>query len=246
MNQHRLRYSEAIKQARARGEDSFQGWFDTSASVEQSILAGYWDLSFHILKAKVCEYLSNPQDKIALEIGYGGGRILNAACSYFKEVVGIDIHEEQETVEKFLRSQHKSNFKLIKTLGDKIEVDSGSVDFVYSFIVLQHLPIFDNFVGYIRETYHCLRPGGVAQLYFGRYSKLSPLDRVVNFPKGYKEIKNADVNCTSLVIKVGKVKKICRDNGFKILEVGPSYKGVPTGYPKRLGGQNYITLLKSF
>jgi len=48
----------------------------------------------HILTPKVCEYIENPEETTALDIGYGGERILNAACGYFKQVLGIDIHEE--------------------------------------------------------------------------------------------------------------------------------------------------------
>jgi len=242
--EHQRRYAEAIRKARLAGMNSFQSWFDKSKDINQTIVRGYWDLTFHILTQKVCEYIENPEEKIALEIGYGGGRILNAACSYFKEVIGIDIHDEQETVETFLRSQGKSNFRLIKTSGRSIDIDSGSIDFIFSFIVLQHLPSFDVFISYIKETYRCLKPGSVAQLYFGKYSKLNPLDQLRYFVQGYKEIPGAPVNYTSLVVRVSKVKKLCKDIGFRVVEIGTSYKRVPDGYPRIRGGQNYVTLLK--
>lgn len=174
-----------------------------------------------------------------------GGRILNAACNYFMEVIGIDIHDEQETVEAFLRAQGKENFKLIKTSGRSIDVDSESIDFIYSFFVLQHLPSFDAFVSYIKETYRCLKPSGIAQLYFGKYSsKLKGIDQLRYFIQGYKEFHEVPVNYTSLVVRVSKVKKLCKGIGFKVVEVGISYKRVPDGYPKIRGGQNYVTLLK--
>lgn len=242
--QHQKGFAEAIRQARLSGPESFQSWFNKSGDINQSMIRGYWDLTIHILTPKVCQYIKNPEEKIALEIGYGGGRIINAACSYFKEVIGIDIHGEQETVEAFLKTQGKNNFRLIRTGGRSIDIDSESVDFVYSFIVLQHLYSFDVFVNYVKESYRCLKPEGVAQLYFGRYSRLDILSRLLYFAQGYKEIPDAPINHTSLVISVNKAKKICREVGFRILEIGTSYKDVPDGYPAIKGGQNYITLLK--
>lgn len=241
---HRKRYSEAVREARLAGDKEFQSWFNKSKSIHQTIVRGYWDLTFHILRPKVCECMEKPEEKVALEIGYGGGRILNAACSYFKQVFGIDIHDQQEKVETFLRSQGKSNFKLIKTLGRTIGVESETIDFIYSFIVLQHLPSFSVYESYIKETYRCLKTGGVAQLYFGKYDKLSLIDRSRFFIPGYKEITNARPNYTSLVIRVPKAKKLCKKVGFKIIDVGTSYKRAPDGYPKIRGEQNYVTLLK--
>lgn len=242
--ENQRRYAEAVRQARLAGPDAFQSWFNESKTIGQSIVRGYWDLAFHILTPRVGEYIEEPEERIALEIGYGGGRILNAACSYFKEVIGTDIHDEQATVEAFLREQGKNNFRLIKTSGRTIDVNSQSIDFVYSFIVLQHLPLFDTFVSYIREAYRCLRPGGVAQLYFGKYSKLHPIHQLRYFVQGYREIPEAPVNHTSLVVRVSKVRKLCRDCGFKVVETGTSYKRTPDGYPHKRGGQNYVTLLK--
>ncbi len=242
--EHQRRYAEAIRESRQAGDHEFQSWFNRSKDLSQSIIRGYWDLSFHILTRKVCQCLENPEEKTALEIGYGGGRILNAACSYFKETIGIDIHEEQEAVVAFLRIQGKSNFRLIKTSGRTIDVTSNSVDFIYSFIVLQHLPSFETFATYLQEIHRCLKPGGLAQLYFGKYSKIPLGERLRYFFQGYKEIPEAPVNFTSLVIRVGKVKKLSRKYGFEVLETGTSYKTAPDGYARVPGGQKYLTLRK--
>lgn len=242
--EHQQNWTEAVRESQLKGAHSFQRLFDESKDVNQSIVRGYWDLTFHILTKKVCRHINNPEEKVALEIGYGGGRILNAACGYFKQVIGIDIHNEHETVETLLRSQGKSNFKLIRTSGDSIGVESESIDFIYSFIVLQHLPSFDVFVSYLKETYRCLRPGGVAQLYFGSYFLLNPLDQLRYYIRGYKELVPESPVYTTLVIRVPKAKKLCEDIGFKVVETGNSYRRGPDGYPRVVGGQNYITLLK--
>ena len=244
MAQHQKKYAKAINRAKNQGINSFQSWFDKSTNTYQSTLRGYWDVTCHILTPTICDYLDKPENKIALEIGYGGGRLLNAMCNYFKKVIGIDIHNEQQAVKKFLATHGKSNFRLIKTSGNSIEVKSSSIDFIYSFIVFQHLPTFSVLTNYLQEIYRCLKPKGLAQLYYGKYSKLNPLVQAQNLIIGYKEITNAPVNHTSLVIHPHKMKKICQNIGFKILDTGTSYKRSPDGYLNKPGGQNYITILK--
>ena len=241
--EHRRSYSEAIRDARLMGDNQFQGWFDGSENVHQAIVRGCWDLTTHILTPIVHKYTENPEDKSALEIGYGGGKILNAICSYFNQVIGIDIHEEQEEVGAFLRAQGKSNFKLIRTLGRTIDIKSETVNFIYSLITFQHLPSFGMFESYITEAYRCLKAGGIAQLYFGKYSRLGLVDRLRFFIQGYKEITDAKPNQLGLVIRVSKAKEVCRKAGFEIIDVGTSYRRKAGEYPKA-GKQNYLTLLK--
>jgi SAM-dependent methyltransferase len=238
------KFEEAIRTARQGGMDSFQRWFNQSKDVQESLVRGYWDLSLHILTPKVCEYIQGPEEKVALEIGYGGGRILNAACSFFGGTIGIDIHAEAESVAELLRSQGKQNFRLIRSSGRSIDVDSESVDFIYSFIVLQHVPRFAMFASYVAEAHRCLRPGGVAQLYFGRYTTLRLPDQLGSLLRGYRELPERPIEQMRLLIRVAKAKAVCKAAGFRVLEVGTSYKGAPDGYPARRGGQSYVTLLK--
>lgn len=242
--EHQLKYSKAISQARRKGKHSFQAWFDPSKDIDQSIVRGFWDFNLHILKPKVCEFIEKPEEKRALEIGYGGGRLVNAACGYFKYVVGIDIHDEQEAVSEFLKKQGRSNFELLKSSGKTLDVETESIDFVYSFIVLQHINSFNNYESYLNEAYRCLRPNGVAQLYFGKFDCLNLSDWLRYFSDGFKEIPEAPVNHTSLVVSAWKAKKLCANIGFRVVEMGSSYKRVPDGYPKIKGGQTFITIMK--
>lgn len=244
--EHRKKFSEAIKEAKLGGMDAFQYWFDRAENVNQAVVRGYWDFAVHILTPRVCEYIQNPEDKVALEIGYGGGRILNAACSFFKEAIGIDIHDEKEFVENFLKSQGKSNFQLIKTSGDTIDVSSESIDLIYSFIVLQHLPSFGVFEKYIEETYRSLKKAGIAQLYFGSFSywKLTSKDQKRYARLGFREFKDVSPREISLVVHLKKIKKLVEGIGFQIVETGHSYMKVPDGFPNSRGHQDYVTLFK--
>ena len=242
---HQKRYSDAIHDAKNLGSDAFQNWFNRSQNTQQSIVRGYWDFSLHILTPGVCKLMTNPEQKTALEIGFGGGRLLNAACKYFQYVIGVDIHGEQVFVETFLKGQGNQNFKLLRTTNNEIAVEENSVDFVYSFIVLQHLPALNSLTGYLQEIYRVLKPNGVAQLYFGKFNKPKHIKQLRPYLAGYNEIVNAPVNHVSLILRVSKMRALCQNYGFKVVESGLSYKTVPNGFPQNHGGQNYVTLLRN-
>lgn len=233
--EHRRRYSEAIRGACRQGADAFQSWFDTTTDEADALRRGHWDFALHILTPKVCELLSEPGSLTALEIGYGGGRLLNAAAAFFGHVKGVDIHDEQEAVRALLDRLGRTNTELLRGSGD-IPVTDESVDFVYSFIVLQHLPRFDAFIRYMRETFRVLRPGGIAQLYYGRLSSRDP--RVT-----YIEIEG-EPNDMSLVMTPRAVRGVCRKAGLRVVDSGASYKRVPDGYRDSTGAQSYVTLVK--
>ena len=57
--EHQRRYVEAIREARLTGINSFHSWFNKSKDIQQSIVRGYWDLTFHILTPKVCAYVES-------------------------------------------------------------------------------------------------------------------------------------------------------------------------------------------
>jgi SAM-dependent methyltransferase len=233
---HVDRYATAISAARQRGDSTFQNWFDRAENAEAAVVQGYWDFAAHILTPTVVELLERRSDLHALEIGCGGGRLLNAACSYFQTVVGVDVHDDLDYVDAFLRGRGRTNFSLARTNGDALPTGNASVDFVYSFIVLQHLPTWANLVSYLEETYRCLKPGGVAQLYFGR---LRPPRRPL---RGYEEIDSA-VNHLSLLVSPRRVQRTALSLGFRVVDAGVSDKTGPGGGRGR-GAQGYVTLLK--
>ncbi len=243
---HQRQYQQAIRQARLQGALAFQAWFnrEVSHTLQQVITRGYWDFTCHILTPTVTRYIERPEEQTALEIGYGGGRLLNAAASYFQHVIGIDIHHEHAAARAFLASQGKHNVQLLTTDGQRITAASNSIDFIYSFIVLQHLPTFATFVRYIAETARCLKPGGVAQLYYGNYARLHPLLRVRHVLRGYREVAGKPANHITLTIRRATARRVCTRAGLRVLETGRSYYRVPDGYPARRGGQCYLTLIK--
>lgn len=84
-----------------------------------------------------------------LEIGCGVGRLLKPG--YW----GIDISEKMLDIAR----ERNPDAKVIHSNGRTIPLSANKFDFVYSYLVFQHLPK-DAVAGYIEEAYRVLKPGG--------------------------------------------------------------------------------------
>jgi len=250
---HLIGFKEEINRARESSKDSFFTWFDAAQDTNSSFVRGAWDFSAHFAYP-VAKYISNPESKTALEIGYGGGRILAAAAQHFNYVIGIDLHKHLDLVKDELNSRGIKNFEIHVTDGKSIPLNDASVDVVFSFIVFQHLEKIDIFLKYLEETYRVLKQGGVAVLYFGRFRHFSNnrdkkylylLDRLYErlvLREGFREIP-ARVNETNLIVTLNYAVKSAKAFNFKICEVLVSRKKVPDGF-NLYGGQHGFILTK--
>jgi ubiquinone/menaquinone biosynthesis C-methylase UbiE len=250
---HIIGFREEVDRVACQGKDAFFTWFDSAQNTDMAFLRGQWDFMVHI-GLPLSEYISNPEDKIALEIGHGGGRILLAACRSFKKAMGVDVHDNNKLVEAELKNRGVSNFELFKADGSSLPVEDSTIDVVYSFIVLQHVEKIDIFKRYLEETYRVLKSGGIAILYFGRkcffslnsrsyFSYLIDcfLERLLLI-KGFKELP-AKVNCKNLIISLRYAEKLAKRCGFLILKECVSHKKVPDGI-SLCGGQHGLILKK--
>ena len=246
-------FKREVNKAKGTSKDAFFAWFDGAKDADAAFISGAWDFS-HYFARPLSFHLKKPETKIAVEIGYGGGRVLAAASKYFKEVIGVDIHECSETVNAEFKKRGITNAKLYTGDGKSIPLNDASVDVVYSFIVLQHVEKIEIFRAYIKEAYRILKPGGIAVLYFGRYCRFSlnkeskvlyEIDNLLEkykLHKGYKEIK-AEVNCINLLVAKGYMKRLAKHMGFSIHEELVSRKGIPNS-TKIYGLQNGLLMKK--
>lgn len=107
-----------------------------------------------------------PQGKTAIELGCGVGRMTRAFAAHFSHVVAFDISEEMLKKAKALLPEcdnvtwHHSNG------GDLREASGESADFVFSYLVLQHLPQEELVRAYIREMLRVLRSDGLCLFQF--------------------------------------------------------------------------------
>lgn len=121
-------------------------------------------------KRFVAEVLSrhrfSPQGKLMLELGCGAGRMTGSFAQRFDRVLACDVSAEM--LER-ARSLHReiSNISWMQSNGaDLAGVPSGSVDFVFSYLVLQHLPSEILFHAYVGEIVRVLANGGICLFQF--------------------------------------------------------------------------------
>lgn len=101
----------------------------------------------------------------ALEIGCGVGRTVTALAEHFERVDGIDIAPTM--IERAREHHPPANVGLAVTLGDgTLDYGNGQLDFVFSHLVLKHVPEEAVVARYLSETARVLRPGGRALLQF--------------------------------------------------------------------------------
>lgn len=97
---------------------------------------------------------------LALDFGCGVGRLSRALARDFDSVVALDISSSMLAEARSANADFSNIEFLQNTAPDLAIIASDSVDFIYSNIVLQHLPA-DNQLTYIAEFCRVLRPGGV-------------------------------------------------------------------------------------
>lgn len=147
------------------GMVAFLNWFDATNSVEETVKAGRRDWIFRFQNQKY--FPTKSRRRRCLEIGFGGGRLMLAASRDFREVYGVDIHNDFARTSTFMRSQGCENFVLLRR-DNIIEIESGSVDFVYSFIVFQHFEGVEEVNFYLNQIERLLTVNGIAHIYYGK------------------------------------------------------------------------------
>lgn len=98
--------------------------------------------------------------KSMAELGCGAGRMTRSFAQRFQSVIAVDISEEMQSRAKgYLRSF--ANIRWVLSSGETISgVESSSIDFVFSYLVLQHMPTKEVVFSSVQEMIRVLRPGG--------------------------------------------------------------------------------------
>jgi len=103
--------------------------------------------------------------KSVLEIGCGIGRITEFISQDFKSVSGIDISSKMIETAK-ARLKNKNNINFYETDGQNYPFENELFDFVFSFIVFQHMPDKKIIEKNLREIKRVLRINGIAKIQF--------------------------------------------------------------------------------
>jgi SAM-dependent methyltransferase len=122
--------------------------------------AAFWESGRRDLELSVLHDVELDPTAHALEIGCGIGRLLRPLSERIAKVYGVDISSEM--IERARRAlADRPNIELFATRGRLDFIPDASLDFVYSFIVFQHIPTKKAVSRYIREAGRVLSEGGV-------------------------------------------------------------------------------------
>lgn len=95
-----------------------------------------------------------------LDFGCGIGRITEFMAKDFKSVIGVDISPTMLAEGRKRLGTYK-NVKLLETDGVNIPLSENSTDFVFAYLVFQHIKDRNIVEGAFREILRVLKPGGV-------------------------------------------------------------------------------------
>ncbi len=113
------------------------------------------------------EYLHeklNPfNQKSILEIGCGIGRVTEFMSNNFKDVIGLDISDKMIELGKE-RMKNSKNVTLFATDGRTYPASSESIDFVFSFIVFQHMADRETIRKNFEEAARVLKNNGIMKV----------------------------------------------------------------------------------
>jgi SAM-dependent methyltransferase len=104
--------------------------------------------------------------KTMLELGCGAGRMTRTFAEKFSKVIGFDVSREMLDRARLL-NEGVENITWVQGNGvDLSNITSGSVDFVFSYLVLQHLPAKTLVHSYVGEILRVLTNGGICLFQF--------------------------------------------------------------------------------
>jgi SAM-dependent methyltransferase len=115
----------------------------------------------------------DPRGKIMLELGCGAGRMTRSFAERFSLVYGFDISEEMLRHAKALLPDAGNVTWTLGNGTDFAGLGDESVDFAFSYIVLQHMPEPEFAHRYIREILRVLKPGGLFLFQFNSVPRMT-------------------------------------------------------------------------
>lgn len=102
------------------------------------------------------------QERVALDFGSGVGRITEYLGTSFGKVYGVDISNAMlAAAREHVRAE---NIVFDQINDTRLPYGDASVDFVFSFMTLQHVPTREAVEAYVREFYRVLKNSGMAKI----------------------------------------------------------------------------------
>jgi ubiquinone/menaquinone biosynthesis C-methylase UbiE len=109
--------------------------------------------------------------KVMAELGCGAGRMTPSFAKRYQGVLALDLSSEMLQRAREIHAETK-NVLWLRVEGANLAcLANASADFVFSYLVLQHLPGEELVFSYIREMLRVLRPGGAFLFQFNGTDK---------------------------------------------------------------------------
>lgn len=101
------------------------------------------------------------EGRTALELGCGAGRMTHSLSTHFGRVIAFDVSPEMlERAREVL--PNATNITWVRGNGEDLsEAANEAVDFVFSYLVLQHLPDEKIIISYVRDILRVLKESGL-------------------------------------------------------------------------------------
>jgi SAM-dependent methyltransferase len=97
---------------------------------------------------------------VMIELGCGAGRMTPNFARRYKRVIAVDLSSEMLRLARKIHAAEQNILWLRIAGADLACLADGSADFIFSYLVLQHIPSQVLAMEYIYEMLRVLRPGG--------------------------------------------------------------------------------------
>ncbi len=198
-----------------------------------------WDFSLRFVTPTVRRLLPGPGDAVALELGCGEGRRLDAAARLFGRVIGVDSPEMIDIA--LSRPGRAENIELFAREGLRLPVEPGSVDFVFSLHGLTRFDSLERFDAEVSEAARVLKPGGIAMLWFGRITRLPFVLWPVTWMRGYSYTEG---DAIPLKVRQSATRRSLRKAGLRYPALSTPLHPDTSWRLFRGGDLSYVTAVK--
>ena len=171
-----------------------------------------------------------PKTGRALDIGCGVGRLTRPLADRFNAVVGVDISQRMIDGARALDPAAPGNVSFEKVPGSgALPFPDSSFDFVFSYIVFQHLPLAEMVETYLVECARVLVPGGVVRVQLNTQQKpfwkrlkirVAESERVPLIHRKLR-VRLDPHSFMGVVLTEAECEAIARRAKLEILELGP-------------------------
>ncbi len=97
---------------------------------------------------------------VMIELGCGAGRMTPSFARRYKRVIALDLSAEMLRRAQQIHAAEQNVLWLRIAGADLACLPNGSADFLFSYLVIHHIPSQASALGYIHEMLRVLRPGG--------------------------------------------------------------------------------------